>query len=1412
MASSTRSASWLTRLWPGRGSPGPSAPPGAPQRVGDALLALEGLLADALVHAVAPQRDLERTLRRIPSLNLFRRPLEHAHVGDAAGRVARATGMALAGQRATAFLGDAELLSACEALRSCASRHVPLVVHADLGNDGHEALAAVAGTGCVAIAASSGQAALDWTVLARWLTERALVPVLLAAPHDGIESVAFLDDAPLAELLGHPEELVASASEAQRILLGAERPRVSAWFDVDRPVATGGPRPLAGEAARDRAEHAYFWQALPDLVREGIEILEPLTGRRLGECEAHGLEDAEIVLVGQGTTVQVARAVAARLRRERGPKVGVLGISLLRPLPVEALSSLLAGRRAVAVIECSSIASEAPLLRELAVVAGRDAGWVSALSGRGGPPPQALAALCALLRTEARPERVQLERLLEPRPTGFPRRDVLLEATARTHPELSRSPLPDVEEAAADPPGGRAVGFVAREGAPEPDAVLRVAEMLHEEQGGFVRGWDLRPAPGIRAACLRTAPDAFADPGPRAPVSLLWIADAEIAAPPFDLLPPAAAAGILVVSTADPGRLWTTLGPAWRRNVRESELRLFACPRDFDGGLEALRALLRAEDDPRLREIPWRELPEHEAGERVIPQLVRRLSHLRETHDSLPRFWGEALQPRREGASDGWPDPLTAVGVVPALASALAAEPATTPLAVLDASACTGCGRCWSACPDSAIGVTALGAETLLTAASRSAGTEGTAADAVRRAHKHWAGRIASELAKSEARTLEPVTLTGSWDWVRGRLNVPEAEDAAYAEAANATVAALGHLEPIATGPLWHEAEKEKKGAGALLVLAIDPRACVGCGLCVAVCPENALACETRTPDRVAAHRRRWQAWEELPDTPGEILARAGARPEPGPLAATLLSRHSAQSQVAGGCGEPGSGERLATRLVTAFVEAHGQRQNAALLEALGTQRSRLDHEARERLGAALNAPTLEVLGEAVAGLRRGRADLGELVEGLDRLGAPARFDRSAVLRLTRAAAQLEQSAERLARGQDGLGRSRFGVVVAGARTAQWAARFPGHPFFAPLTVAASAEGAELARGIAQALTARHVALVRAMRGAALELEAPPDRTERLEALHALRWSDLAREERIGCPPLLLLGDEDGLVDRGIELVMRLLDTDLPVKVVLLDGRGRIDAAAEPALLAMAHRRAFVLAASLAHPDHLARGLRDGLAWPGPALFHLHAPSPERHGFPVEAMLDRARLAVEARAHILLRYDPEAEGVFGVRSTLDGNPQPEADWGDLDFAGWAAGEARFAHCFTPIDDGRGVSLADWLAQPQSARRGPPTVEHGGRRLAIDPALARAAEERRAIWQTLRELTGAAGPFTDRIRAAVADELAQTHRAEIEARERDHAARLAEARALADEEALRRLTDRLLALSGFAPIEAGKVEP
>jgi len=77
---------------------------------------------------------------------------------------------------------------------------------------------------------------------------------------------------------------------------------------------------------------------------------EAIFNRRYGALEAISCDDAETILVTSGTATSTSRQVIRDLR-ERGEKVGLLKIKLLRPFPVELVRTILVPARKVAVID-----------------------------------------------------------------------------------------------------------------------------------------------------------------------------------------------------------------------------------------------------------------------------------------------------------------------------------------------------------------------------------------------------------------------------------------------------------------------------------------------------------------------------------------------------------------------------------------------------------------------------------------------------------------------------------------------------------------------------------------------------------------------------------------------------------------------------------------------------------------------------------------------------------------------------------------------------------------------------------------------------------------------------------------------------------------------------------------------------
>jgi pyruvate ferredoxin oxidoreductase alpha subunit len=90
--------------------------------------------------------------------------------------------------------------------------------------------------------------------------------------------------------------------------------------------------------------------AASEVFEDACAEFEQVFGRRHRAVEAHRCEDAEYVLVMIGSFATKARAAVDRLRAA-GLRIGLVRPRLLRPFPEQRLRELLAGRRAVAVID-----------------------------------------------------------------------------------------------------------------------------------------------------------------------------------------------------------------------------------------------------------------------------------------------------------------------------------------------------------------------------------------------------------------------------------------------------------------------------------------------------------------------------------------------------------------------------------------------------------------------------------------------------------------------------------------------------------------------------------------------------------------------------------------------------------------------------------------------------------------------------------------------------------------------------------------------------------------------------------------------------------------------------------------------------------------------------------------------------
>jgi pyruvate-ferredoxin/flavodoxin oxidoreductase len=289
-------------------------------------------------------------------------------------------GMSMTGLRATNFSSGQGIAYMHESLYGAVGKRLTYVLnvaaramtkHALNVHAGHDDYHAVDDTGFFQVFAKDVQEVADLTLIAHRIAELSLNPGLCA--QDGfltshvIETLLLPERDLIKEYLGDPADIIESPTPAQTMVFGATRRRIPELFDLDYPAMTGTVQNQDSYAQGVAAQRPFYFDHIADLSDRAFAEFHALTGRRYARATGYRLEDAEYVIAGQGSVVANVEAVVDHLRATRGLKVGVLNLTMFRPFPADLVATLLAGKRAVTVLERTDqpLAADLPLLREI---------------------------------------------------------------------------------------------------------------------------------------------------------------------------------------------------------------------------------------------------------------------------------------------------------------------------------------------------------------------------------------------------------------------------------------------------------------------------------------------------------------------------------------------------------------------------------------------------------------------------------------------------------------------------------------------------------------------------------------------------------------------------------------------------------------------------------------------------------------------------------------------------------------------------------------------------------------------------------------------------------------------------------------------------------------------------------------
>ncbi|MEK7240284.1 MAG: 2-oxoacid:acceptor oxidoreductase family protein [Gemmatimonadota bacterium] len=289
-------------------------------------------------------------------------------------------GMSMAGLRATNFSSGQGIAYMHESLYAAVGKRLTYVLnvaaraitkHALNVHAGHDDYHAVDDTGFFQLFAKDVQESADLNIIAHRIAEQSLNPGIIA--QDGfltshvVESMQLPERELIKEYLGDPADLIQSPTPAQRLVFGEQRRRIPEMFDFDYPAMLGVVQNQDSYAQGVAAQRPFYFDHIAELADEAFAEYAALTGRKYARVSGYRLDDAEWVIIGQGSVVSNAEAVVDHLRETRGLKAGVLNLTMFRPFPSDLITRMLAGKKGAVVMERTDqpLAVDPPMLREL---------------------------------------------------------------------------------------------------------------------------------------------------------------------------------------------------------------------------------------------------------------------------------------------------------------------------------------------------------------------------------------------------------------------------------------------------------------------------------------------------------------------------------------------------------------------------------------------------------------------------------------------------------------------------------------------------------------------------------------------------------------------------------------------------------------------------------------------------------------------------------------------------------------------------------------------------------------------------------------------------------------------------------------------------------------------------------------
>jgi pyruvate-ferredoxin/flavodoxin oxidoreductase len=316
-------------------------------------------------------------------LNISDRPLIFIEPEGEHAAAAVTAGLSMTGLRAANFSSGQGIAYMHESLYAAVGKRLTYVLNIGARamtkstlnvHAGHDDYHAIDDTGFFQLFAKKAQYVADLNIIAHRIAELSLNPGVIA--QDGfltthlIESLQLPERELIREYLGRPDDIIKTPTPAQKIIYGETRRRIPELWDVDNPLMAGIVQNQDSYMQSVAAQRPFFFDHIRELTDQAFEEFYGLTGRKYARVMSYRAEDADYLILGQGSVVPSAEAVVDYLRDTRGIKAGVVDLVMFRPFPADMIGGIIKGKKGVTVLERldQPLAEDSPIMRELRAV------------------------------------------------------------------------------------------------------------------------------------------------------------------------------------------------------------------------------------------------------------------------------------------------------------------------------------------------------------------------------------------------------------------------------------------------------------------------------------------------------------------------------------------------------------------------------------------------------------------------------------------------------------------------------------------------------------------------------------------------------------------------------------------------------------------------------------------------------------------------------------------------------------------------------------------------------------------------------------------------------------------------------------------------------------------------------------